>query len=85
MQFIVPARNGQLKEIINELKNISDCIGLRVTFILLFHNIIIIGFFLFYNVDNEFLKITIESSDVYFTQLLLCLIYFFIFDNISVD
>ena len=84
VQFVVPAGNGQLEKVINELEYICDSICLRVALILFLHDMIIVAFLLLDNIDNEFLEIPVESSDVYFAQLFLSFIYLFVFDYISI-
>jgi hypothetical protein len=84
VQFVVPAGNGQLEKIINELEYICDSIGLRVALVFFLHDMIIIAFLLLDNIYNEFLEFAVESSDVYFTELFLSFIYLFVFDYVSI-
>ena len=84
MQFIVPTWNGQLEEIVDEFENICDCMGLGKGLLILLNYMVIISFLSLYDIDDNFLKIFVKSSHVYFTQLLLSFIYFLILDYIFV-
>ena len=60
--------------------------GLSICILLLFLDYeIVLGFFLFDNVDDDFLEVAIESAYIDLTQLLFGLVNFFILDYILVD
>ena len=58
--------------------------GLGKGLLVFLNYMVIIGFLSLYDIDDNFLEIFVKSSHVYFTQLLLSFIYFFIFDYIFV-
>ena len=84
MQFIVPACDGEIEELIYKFEEVSDCMGLGKGLLVFLNYMVIIGFLSLYDIDDNFLEIFVKSSHVYFTQLLLSFIYFFIFDYIFV-
>lgn len=86
VKLIVPAWNGEIEEVVEEFEKINDCMGLSICILLLFLDYeIVLGFFLFDNVDDDFLEVAIESAYIDLTQLLFGLVNFFILDYILVD
>lgn len=86
VKLIVPAWNGEIEEVVEEFEKINDCMSLSICIFLLFLDYeIVFGFFLFDNVDDDLLEVTIESAHIDLTQLLFGLVNFFILDYIFVD
>ena len=85
MQFIVPARYGQPEEIIDKLKDIGDGVCLYECLLIFLNELIVITLFLINNIHNNLLKVSVKSPDIDLTQLLLCLIYLFILNDILVN
>ena len=46
---------------------------------------VVLAFFLFDDVDDEFLEVAVEGSDVYLTELLLGLVNLFVLDDVLID
>ena len=84
MQFIVPTWDGQFEEIVDKFEYICDGMGLGESLLVLLYDVVVICFLSFNDIDDNFLKIFVKSSHVYFAQLLLSFIYFLIFDDILV-
>ena len=68
-----------LHKIIDEFEDICDGMGLCKGLLIFFNDIKIISFLFLNNINNYLLKITIQSSNIDFTQLFFSLINLFIF------
>jgi hypothetical protein len=70
MKAIIPARYGQLENIVYKFKQVSYAMSLKVGLLsLLFYQKIVVFAFLNYDSQDDWLKVFIAYSNVKFAQL----------------
>ncbi len=86
MKFVVPARKGHSKDIINKLKDVGNCMCLsKWLFSFILNSKIFGSLLLFYQVDDYFLKVFVAKPHVDFAELFFSLVYLLILDNIVIN
>lgn len=81
MEFVVPAGNGYLEDIVDELEEVGYSMGLIVRFFtLLFLNEKIVLLLLSHNTQNDGFKVFVTNSHVKLAEFLKSIIQFQILD-----
>ena len=85
VQFIIPTRDGKRKEVVDELEDVGDGVGLRVDFSVFFHGVVVVRLLLLYDVYDDLLEVAVEGAYVDLAQLLLGLVDLLVLDHVLVD
>lgn len=86
VEFVVPAGDCQVEEVVEELEDVGYGVGLdEGVLALLLKDVEVVRFLFLDDVYDYLLEVVVESADVYFAELLLGLVDLLVLDYVLVD